>query len=350
MAVTSVQILHAVDAEKRSKFLRKVITYRIVVNSQTDGPDVITAATNVPKADISTYVAPFKYGSDTDNADLICRSISGLQKVVSWNGSVAVWQLDAEFVYDRDQTLADKGVTVKPLTRVESELVAVAQFKSVQKVKAAATLGLNDQYEEDTAITDGVPVLTKNKIGPITNSAGVPIIPAIEQPVGKAGIVVTWSKITPINYAPFIGTVNSGNITIADTHGAFNTTFTAGTLRLVSAEQTPKDYFNIRVVEVSLEFDLPEYEGDHFELDRGMAEFIEAGDDDGKGGTYSSGDIPDNNQRAMVGPDGNPIGQPVPLDGKGKAIASFAPAKARWLRYKTKPATSFASLGIGVYT
>jgi hypothetical protein len=357
MAVTSVQILHATDVERRAKFLRKIITYRIKVNSQTDGPDTIYASASIPVVDSSGYVAPFKYGTDSDNNNLVCREVRNLRKVVKWSGTVAVWQLDAEFVYDRDQTLADKGVTVKPLTRVESQIVSVAEFKSFQKIKTAATLALGDQYEEDTTINEAdppdlntTPVLRKNKLGPITNSAGTPIVPAIEQPIGKAGLIVSWSKITPVDYAPFIGTVNNANVTITETHGVFSQTYAAGKLRLISAEQTPRDYFNARVVDVSLEFDFPEYEGDHFELDRGLAEFIQAGDSDGKGGTYSNTDLPLNGMKPLVGADGQPISQPIPFDGKGKAIENFEPPKARWLRYKTKPATSFASLGIGVYT
>jgi hypothetical protein len=357
MAVTSVQILHATDVERRAKFLRKIITYRIVVNSQTDGPDTIYASASIPTVDVSGYAAPFKYGTDSDNASLICREVRNLRKVVKWNGSVSVWQIDAEFVYDRDQTLADKGVTVKPLTRVESQIISSAEFKSFWKVKASPTLGIEDRFDEDTTINENdpadantTPILRKNKIGPITNSAGTPIVPAIEQPIGKPGLIVSWTKITPIDYTPFIYTTNSGNVTITDTHGAFNTTYAAGRLRLINAEQTPRDYFSLRVVDVSLEFDFPEYAGDHFELDRGLAEYLQGGDDDGKGGTYSNTDLPLNGMRALVGADGQPISQPIPFNGKAKAIQNFTPAKARWLRYKIKPATNFTSLGIGVYT
>lgn len=351
MAVIEVRVMHAMDAEKSSKLLRKIVSYRIVVSDQNDGPDVITAAASVPKADLSAYVNPFKYGNDSANPQLICRGISGLTKSVKWNGSFSVWQLDAEFLFDRDQTRVEKGVTVRPITRVDNQLIDIAKFRGVYKPAAVGDLVINGQFELDAAITDETsPVLKIDKLTPITNSAGTPVIPAIEQPMGHGGLVVSWTRYTPINYAPFINSVNSNSVFISDTHGAYAENFAPGTLRLVSADQQPRDLFNERVIDVTLEFDLPEFEGDHFELDRGLSKVIEPGDDDGSGGTYSSMDIPPNGMGPIQGAGGNPISDPIPFDGMGKFVEGFEPSKARWLRYKTKPSANFGALGIGVFT
>lgn len=350
MAVTSVQVKHAVDAESRAKFLRKIITYRVAVNSQTDGPDVITAATNVPKINLSTYASPFKYGSDSDNTALICREIRNLRKVVNWSGSLSVWELDAEFLYDRDQTTTAKGVSVTPLTRQTIEIVQVAQFKGWFQPKTDLTT--NFDVEADTLIDDtNSPALKLDQIGPITNSAGTPVVPGVEETIGKLGLIVKWTRVTPVNYTGFLGRVNSAEINITDTHGNFDGTFAAGTLKLLSADQTPRDLFGITVYDVSLEFEEVEFEDDHFELDRGLGEFVDVGDDDGRGGAYdSTQDLPSNNMRPMTGADGQPISQPVPFNGKGKAIEQFEPNKARYLRYKKRPAVAFSLLGIGEYT
>jgi hypothetical protein len=350
MSVTSVQVLDSVDAEIRAKVLRKIVTYRVVVNSRTDGPDAVTGSTNIPTINVSTYVSPFKYGDDVNNSNLICRELRNVRKVVNWNGSVAVWQLDAEFLFDRDLTLAQKGVSVQPITRQVPEVVNTAQF--VGWFKPKSTLSKNFDVEADTAITDAnSPAIKLNQLGPISNSAGTPVVPGIEETVGKFGLIVKWSKLTPIDYSLYLGQVNSASITITDTHGTFNRTFATDTIRLVAADQTPRDLFGVTVYDVSLEFDFPEFAGDHFELDRGVGEFMQTGDSDGRGGTYASTtELPPNKIRPLVGADGQPISQPIPFDGKGRAIDDFTPSKARYLRFKKRPSVSFASLGIGVYT
>jgi hypothetical protein len=167
MTVVSVTPLHAVDAEKRSNYLRKVVRYRIVCNSELDGPDVITAA--APQVDSSTYINPWKYGNDNDNSNLVCRSVSNLKK----ENTRGIWNLDAEFIYERDLNPETRGVKVTPLTRTETEVSEFGEFIGWYKSKNA-TITHEENLEVDTDIDDvDVKALDIGKVGPITNSAGL---------------------------------------------------------------------------------------------------------------------------------------------------------------------------------
>jgi len=353
MAVTEVQVLHAVDAQRTSTTLRKNVTYRITCNSQSDGPDVISANGSVPQVNTSGYVAPFKYGNDSNNAKLICRTISNLRKVVNWNGSVSVWQLEAEFLYDRDQHPADRGVKVTPITRTQFEPVEYAEFRGWYKPKSTSSLGDNvaDNLEVDTFISDGsVTTLDIGKVGPVTNSAGTPVMPPPERLKGSHGIIVNWLKLSAIDVSRYLGGVNSAEINIADTWGEFDSTFPIGKLLLVDYRQEPVDIFGVRHLDTTAEFIIADSENDHYEFDRGLMEYVKVGDDDGKGGTYESTiDLPRTNMRTALA-DGHAVTQPVPFDGKGKAIEAFTPTKSRYLRWKVNPKVSFAALEIGDFT
>jgi len=345
MAVVSVEVKHAVDfAVSGNNLIRKRVGYRVLCSDKTDGPDVIYASASIPVVNVSSYAAPFKYGNDTDNAKLICREVSSPRK----GNTQGAWYVEAEFIYDRDKHVVDRGVIVKPVTRVETEFQEFAEFIEWYK-PGTATLAKTSNLVIDTDIVDAdVPALTKNKIGPITNSAGTPVIPPVQRPVGKPGLIVKWSKLTKVDYDAFIGCVNNGNVTITDTYGTFSRTFAAGSLLLVAADQEPQDYWNLRVLETTLEFEIVVDNNDHYELDRGLSEYVDVGDDDGKGGAYdSTADLPPNNMRPLSGADGKPISQPIPFDGKGKAVENFVPSKARYLRWRVNPPANFASLGIG---
>lgn len=343
MAVVSVLVLHAVDLEQRAKYRRKQVRYRVLCSDPLDGPDAIIGSALVPEVDESTYVSPFKYGNDSDSTLLICRSLGNFKKV----NTSGLWEIDAEFIYDRDNDPEAKGVKVTPLTRVEQELVEFAEFRGWYKSNEAA-LSADGNLVEDGEISDtDVEELDIGAVGPITNSAGTPILPAPERRVGKSGIRVQWSKQSAVEYSDFIGCANNATIGIADTYGDFDVDFEPGTLILISADQDPVDYYNERWFDVTLEFEIVTEYGDIYELDRGLAESVYFGDDDGKGGEYDSSSLPPSGKRPILGTDGQPISEPVPLDGQGKVIEAYTPAKARWLRYRIAPPKDFDQLQIG---
>jgi hypothetical protein len=349
MAIVSVEVLHAADTEKTSTTLRKRLTYRVAVNSQLDGPDAITGSALIPQIDSPAgYIAPYKYGNDNDNTKLICRTISNLRKVVNWNGSLSVWQLEAEFLYDRDQNPVDRGVKVTPITRTESEVVEFAQFKGWYKPKSGE-IGSTGNLIVDGDINEGNSKAMKlEEIGPVTNSAGTPVVPAPERPKGQAGLIVNWLRYSAVEVADLLGSVNSSQVGISDSHGDFDVDYARGKLLLVDYRQDPVDIFGVRYLDTTAELWVIDDENDHFELDRGLSEYVDVGDDDGKGGTYESTiDLPSNNMRPLLGADGQPISQPVPFDGKGKSIEKFEPNKARYLRWKVNPFKNFSILKIG---
>ena len=347
MAVVNVSVLHAVDGTRTTTTKRKTVGYRVIVDSKDDGIDVIFGAANVPVVDSSTYVSPFKYGNDVDDTTMVCRSLSRPRK----GNTQGVWYVDAEFIWERDKNAVTRGVIVTPTTKIESEIVEFAEFRGWYKPGAGA-LGSTGNLVVDGDIENAdVEALETGKIGPITNSAGTPVLPGVQRNVGRPGLTVQWSKLTAVNYDAAIDHVNNANVTITDTYGTYSRTFTAGQLMLVNARQEPTDYWNVRVLETTLEFEIVEDENDHYELDRGLSEYVIVGDDDGKGGSYdSSQDLPPNNMRPIVGADGRPLGQPVPFNGKGKAVEAFQPSKARWLRWKKNPSFDFSTFGIGVFT
>jgi hypothetical protein len=347
MGVVSVDVLHSIDGIRTTTSKRKTVGYRVVVDNQADGIDVIFSDANIPTLDVSTYVFPFSYGTDNDDSSMVCRSLSRPRKT----NTQGVWYLEAEFVFERDKNPVTRGVLVTPVTKVESEIVEFAEFIGWYKPKTGSIGSTNNLIEDDEDDKAGVTAIAAGKIGPITNSAGTPVLPGVQRNVGRAGLVVQWSKLTPVSYDQYIDHVNNANVTIVDTYGAYDRTFAAGELMLISARQEPVDYWNLRVLETTLEFEIVEDNNDHFELDRGLSEYVDVGDYDDRGGEYeSSADLPPNNMRPIVGADGRPIGQPVPFDGKGKVIPQFTPEKARWLRWRKNPSADFANLAIGVYT
>jgi hypothetical protein len=345
MAVTSVLALHAIDAEQRSNFLRKVVRYRVTCNSESDGPDIVTAHASVPKVDISLYISPFKYGNDVDDLYLVCRSISNLKK----ENTQGVWILDAEFLYDRDKNPILRGVKVTPLTRVEQEIVELAEFRGWYKSDNLEIKHLKQNLVVDQAIADNdVVTLDFGKVGPMTNSAGTVIIPATEKRVGKSGIRVQWSRKSRIDFSQYIGTVNNATITLTDTYNNYSTgTFEAGELLLVAADQEPVDYFDSRWLDTTLEFEIVEGYGDIYQVDRGLAESVYMGDSDNKGGEYDSSSLPASGLRAITGAGDQPVSQPVNLNGKGKVIENYTPSKAIYLRYRINASKNFNGLEIG---
>ncbi len=346
MAVTDVDVSRAVNTEQYANYLRKTVTYRVLCSSATDGPDVVTGSASIPTIDSSTYSGAFKYGSDVDNANLICRKHSNFRKTGPF-----VWTLDADFEYDLEKTPAARGVVVTPSTRSDRRIVRLAEFKGWYEPKPSQSGARDFNNLQELAGTFPQAVVVKNKQSPVMNSAGTPNIPPLEEDYGVTVWTLEWLKLSGVNFDAYIGRTNSGTVNITSITQGIDADFSAGSLKLVGAGQSPVWIYNQRMFMTRVELEIwpaGSY-ADVFELDQGLAEKLYTGDNDGKGGTVDSFSMPLHELR-VISENGKPLSHPVPFDGEGKAIQGFTPEDAVYLRWRTAPPFNFNVLEIGDYT
>jgi hypothetical protein len=349
MTVSSVLVSRAVTAEQSANYLRKVITYRIDCTLDTDSPDVITGSPLIPQVDFSQYVAPFKYGLDNDNPFLVCRKHSNIRR----KSSTKSWLLDAEFEYDLEKTPNRKGVIITPITRNERRKLQAAVFQGQYKLKAQQ-FGRDLFYNLDVApgnFLGSVPQIDVQSMP--MNSAGVPIInPPLELDYGVQIYQFEWFKRSFVDYDPYIGRSNTTDFQVTSINQGVTILIPAGGGVVVGASSTPIWLYNQLWFQNRIEIErVPtgSYD-DEFELDRGLAERVYIGDDDGKGGTYdnqSIAAIP--HQLRVLEEKGKSLAEPVPFDGKGKVIKDFKPEKSIYMRWRKAPPFGFSLLQIGNY-
>jgi hypothetical protein len=258
--------------------------------------------------------------------------------------------LDAEFEYDLDKDPVSRGVVVTPMTRVDRQIVRMAEFKGWYELKTAQTGASDYDNLQVLAGTFNGAVVQENKQSVIMNSAGTPIVPPVEKDVGSQIWAVEWLKESGVNYDDYIGRSNSSSFTIVSATQNIDTTFAAGQLTVLAASQTPTWIYNrhLFLTRIELEIVPSGSYGDIFELDQGLAEKLYLGDDDGKGGEVDSVSLPRHKLR-VIEDGGKPISHPVPFDGAGKLIPNFEPKDLVYLRWRTAPPFNFSALQIGDY-
>lgn len=350
MPLTNLRIAKAVVGEWSQGLREYVVTYVATMSSALDGPVSVLNSASVPKLFFTTY----QYGNDIDTG-AICVAISTPRRDAN-NKHDNQWIFTATFRYDRSKTPEDLPVEIRQFFIQSQEPITRAQFNGFFQY-----IGSSQQWTE-VSKTNPKLIKTTTK-GVITNSAGVAILPTPERRVSKSGYFVSWFKRTAFDFYPYLNTINSQQITLTGVDKftnnfefgtgstIFNKTFAAGTLLLVDVQTEIVEIYGKNVYRYTLEF----HEDDHdiYELDRGLAEVVQAGDDDGRDGTFSASDFPDGvpKLRRIEHPGGGgPITEPVLFDGTGKMIPDAEPSDAIYLRWGRYFNSDFSALPIGTTT
>jgi len=263
------------------------------------------------------------------------------------------WIVQCEYEFDQTQRPEYQGVRVEPFFQQGSEPIPRTKFTGVFQ-DIGGTL-------QPLAIPEGKETFIVGNFYPISNSAGVPILPAPERDKALPSYRVRWyTRRSDFYYTPYINTFNDAPFRligtaktslspiILETNVKFDRTFPKGTMRLANVQFSEVTFYGYTWYETALEF--IEESQVIYELDRGFTARANVGDPDGRGGTYSAGDFPEGSsgQRDILDPDGNPVSEPVLLDGKGKPLDQALKYNARYMGFEKYPNSNFNDLPIGV--
>lgn len=341
MAVTDVCVMRRVTGENTPGRVTYTVTLKVTCSSDFDGPKTVLESPLTPK--LGNH---YSVGNDVDTLS-ICYRV-GTPRRGGQEKNLRLWILDAEYEWNRENRPEFQPVQIEPFFLQTSEPVREAQFNGYFKVSGG---GLVEVPKTNDKLNKGI------TLGPITNSAGVPVVPVPERQASKPGYRVRWKKKTWFDFGFFLNTINNAPYTMIalDTDGRninhgqiiFQKTFATGTLRLNHAEAQPVSIYDRLWYDIMLEF--LEDDHDHYETDRGLARAAGPGDPDGRGGTFSASDFVDNRTELarITDPDGNPLTEPVLFDGTGKPIVDPKPTDAIFLRWGVYANTNFALLPIG---
>lgn len=351
MAVTEIRKTFASTAEWSAGRRRYTVKYRAAVSSQLDGPVTVLNNAAAPKLFLTTY----QYGNDADT-EAVCVSISAPKRSGSKNDRY--WDFEAEFLYDRANIPSHNPVTIEPFYLQGQSPVTRATFVGFFKYT-----GSNSNWVETSVA--GSPLVKNSSRGVITNSALTPILPAPERRIATPAYRVTWTKRTFFDYQPYINTVNNASVTLSTVDKVvgppafefsgpqqtiFSKTFDQYKLLLADVQVSTVKIYDQNWYQYTLEF----HEDDHihYELDRGLAEYSGSGEDDGRGGTFNTGDFPDGvpKQRIIKDPSGHEITDPVLFDGAGKVMNPQDPKEAIYLGWQKYFTSDFGNLQVGVNT
>lgn len=263
------------------------------------------------------------------------------------------WIVQCEYEFDQSQRPEYQGVKVEPFFQQGSEPIPKTKFLGVFQ-DIGGTL-------QPVDIPAGQETFTVGNHYPISNSAGVPILPAPERDKTLPSYRVKWyTRRSDFYYTPFLNTFNESAFRLLgtaitslspiqiETNIKFDRVFPAKTMRLANVQFSEAVFYGYTWYEVALEF--IEESQVIYELDRGFTARAKVGDSDGRGGTYSIGDFPDGSsgQRDILDPDGNPVPEPVLLNGRGKPLDEALKYNARYMGFEKYPVSDFSQLPIGV--
>jgi hypothetical protein len=317
------------------------------MDSSADGPqEVLTYMSNE-----GFTVGSITYSVGNDQDDLAYLSKISAPRRAGGDKLLTTWLVDIEYEFNLDNLPRIRPVRIEPYF-----------IEGTEPIESAVHFGaFNRVNEQWVQVQLQKATYQRGKRFPVGNSSEVPILPAPERPTLKPAYRVSWTKASAFSDAAFYaGTWNANPFTLRTVSRVylapglafdvpfFNKTFPEKTLRLSSVQQPIRTIYNRDWYEVTLEF--VEEEFLLYEIDRGVTARAKAGDPDGKGGTFSEGDFPEGSvgQRALLDASGQPITDPVLLNGEGKPLRDLAqslpPVYLAWAKGEI---TDFNGIGIG---
>lgn len=178
----------------------------------------------------------------------------------------------------------------------------------------------------------------------VQNSAFTPFIPKPERDDSRLLITITRNAATYLDadgWDDWQNVVNDAELTITGFIPPFFKTCAKHTLMVRGFAATMRRTNDIDYWEMSGQLDWKRDTWIDEILDEGIQPRTLPGDPDGKGGTFSLTDLPPDGVpkgRRLVGPDGNPITDPVLFDGDGQPLdvsdPDFEEVYGRWMHYE----------------
>jgi len=345
MSVISVCETRVTSGDHTPDGNRFSLTYLVLCSSRKDGPAHILDSPLLP----SVYSAVYRYGT---KVEVLARCVSvSVPRRAGSDKSDFKWIVIADFELDIESRPDLLPLKIEPYYISGTEVVETALFKGFYG-PTSATYGVF----QDKGITN--PNLVKDQtISPISNSVPTPLIPAPEREKVTAGYRVSWYKKTFLDLSFFINKMNLKSFRLMTTETGFNNkgyipvifdkTFEPGTLRLRDVQAPRVTFYGEYWYNYTLEF--VEDSGDLYELDRGIGARAKPGDDNGRGGTYTMGDVftGQPKTRQLLDVSGNPVTDPVMFDGNGKPLEDPKASNAIYLRWQIYNSTDFDEMNIG---
>lgn len=202
-------------------------------------------------------------------------------------------------------------------------------------------VGFFDAGGGDITESIGNPYFVPDSIRPVANSAEVPLLPPREKTLYFTGVIVTWYTLQTWRFHRGPGYVNRDRVRLAvpaafgSTRMLFDATFAKRTLLCVDSQWEPAVIGGVPWNRITYEllYDPGGWYDD--ELDRGVCARALPGDPDGNGGMISGGSVITDGPavRRILDRQGNPVTDPVPLDGRGQPLTSADPDDAIFLRW-----------------
>lgn len=312
--------------EKKEGF---TVPWKVVVDDEKDGPITVWNAPGLP-----SFGDSFAWGNDPASARATL-----VRFTVPVRVGKLTWKIEAIYEFEdsseepgapelRDEN-GDKtddptaAIQVIPGSVEIPRLVRDAKFQGVFRV---------DDGTEDTAAT---PKFSKGTIGPIANSAGVPVIPAVEDSEYLPTLrIKTWVSNWNSNFTTIEGKVNSDEVTIEYWPFAYSEIFSPRELFVKKFSASPYYFNNVPYYEVTTEFWIKYGGWFHLELDRGTMVSVPDADKAAGSAGASYERIVDSKRR--------PVSEKVLFDGSGGPLSPNEPnlhTYARHLRFDIKEET-----------
>lgn len=354
MPGVSICLLRTIVATWEPNLRRYNVQLRVTMDSTTDGPGVVLQylATNGYRVGTSTYnLQPLGASATEADGFAILKSIGSPRRAAN-DTSKLMWIVDLQYEFDLESYPPLRPYSVEPYYIEEVAPIESARYKGAYN-------RVDGQWVPKQIAN---PTYTENRTYPIGNSANVPLIPAPEQKLARPAYRVSWLRSTALDASFYINTWNAGLFALDSVSvlydsptsfrlaPKFRKTFQPYTLKLVSVQQPIRTIYGIDWYDVTLEF--VEEDSDTYELDRGLSAIAKAGAPDGRDGIYSEGDFPEGatGQRALLDSNGQPVDDPVLLDGKGQPLREQSTTTpAIYLRWTKGDGTFFNELQIGAW-
>jgi hypothetical protein len=198
-------------------------------------------------------------------------------------------------------------------------------------------------------ISPAFPGRQAGSYGPVTNSARSVFDPPLERDNSRYTLKITKNKKSyPSTTADtYRDTVNSDNFTISKPKLGFTRSFSKYTVKMKNIGGSLKFQNDVVFWPVAYEMEIDTEFGWRVDVpDKGFSASAKQGDPDGRGGTISGADIIAGNAqvRVLLDAAGNPVREPVFLDGNGQPLQPGADVV--YLTYAIYDELPYAGLGL----
>lgn len=365
MPVTEIKAIRSVTVSQTLTTRQYEVTYRVTMSGDQSDPKEVLDGLPFKILDDNWY---YVYESNNDKEALVYEI--GTPRRELGNKSKNIWQVQVGYLFDADQWPEYIPMKIVPSYVYENRTVKSSLFQGWYKLNTDLFLYEKQPDEDFNKLPEDENLLkpfsqdpAKATRGPITNSGGIPLVPAPTERISVSRLRVTWTRYFYLNTDFFINRVNSEliNLTAYDRPFApsiqhrgdqprpiFNQTYQPGTLLFSDVQVTSVYLMGRNCYEYSIDFIV---KPDHFryELDQGISSRSGVDEPNGSGSRWGDPDVQEEQPELMRFKylDGTPVTEPVLMDGKGKPIIPANPTDSIYLAWQIFPSVDFNILQIG---